>query len=94
MTLKRIGPMSCAKISGALYVVFGLIIGAVISLIAVIGTGADAAQDSPFAMLFGVAAVFILPVVYGVMGFLSALVGAGIYNLLAGVVGGVEMHLE
>ena len=37
MVINRIGPMSCAKISGALSAILGIIIGGVFSLIALAG---------------------------------------------------------
>jgi hypothetical protein len=44
--------------------------------------------------VFGVGAVFLLPIVYGIMGFLGGVITAVIYNLAAGAVGGLEVELE
>jgi len=35
-----------------------------------------------------------MPVLYGVMGFIVGAVGALIYNLIAGWIGGIELRLE
>jgi hypothetical protein len=35
-----------------------------------------------------------MPVIYGVLGFISGLIGALLYNLLAKWVGGFELELE
>lgn len=43
--------------------------------------------------LFGVGAVVFLPIFYAIIGFLGGLIGAGLYNALAGIVGGVEAEL-
>ncbi len=35
-----------------------------------------------------------IPVIYGVMGFVVGIIGAAIYNLVAGWIGGIEMDVE
>jgi hypothetical protein len=35
-----------------------------------------------------------LPILYGGMGFVMTLIGAWLYNILAGFVGGIEMDLQ
>ncbi len=95
MVLKRVGAMSLAKISGVLYAAIGLIIGAVVSLLAMLGMAANmGGSANPMGMLFGVGAIICLPIFYGLVGFIGALIGAGLYNVLAGVVGGVRLDLE
>ena len=37
MVIKRVGPVSCAKISGTLYAAIGLILGAIFSMVALAG---------------------------------------------------------
>jgi hypothetical protein len=94
MVVKRIGPMSCAKLAGTLYGIVGLCIGAVLSLVSLVGGFAGQSGDSAaFAAIFGVMAIVIVPVLYGGMGFVTTLIGAALYNVLAGVVGGVEIDL-
>ncbi|MEA2464092.1 MAG: hypothetical protein QOJ98_1839 [Acidobacteriota bacterium] len=94
MVIRRVGPLSLAKISGALYALLGLIFGAIISLISIAGS-AFMPKDAGFSgMLFGVGAIVILPIFYGVLGFIMSLIMAGLYNLIAGWVGGVEIDLQ
>ena len=97
MTVKRIGVLSCGKVLGILYGFFGLIFGAIFSLFAVVGGLAGAANNQPealFGLFFGVGAVIFVPVFYGVMGFLSGLLTAAVYNVIASVAGGLELELE
>jgi hypothetical protein len=99
MKLNRIGPLSCAKMAGVLYAALGLIFGFFVSAAALFGVAIGAAAgDEPgmavLGLLFGVGAVVVLPIVYGLAGFLSALVGAALYNLAARVTGGIELELE
>ncbi len=94
MIVKRVGPMSVAKIAATLYVVIGLLIGGVISLVAVVGGAMSGTDSGPMGMLFGTAAVILLPIFYGCIGFVFSLLGAMLYNLVAGLVGGVELDVQ
>jgi hypothetical protein len=42
----------------------------------------------------GVAAIVVLPIFYGVFGFIIGMIWAAIYNLITGVVGGLELEFE
>jgi hypothetical protein len=97
--IRRIRPLSLGKIQGSVYVFIGLVIGAVFSVLSVVGMGIAASQshgDFPafIPMFFGVGAVIILPLMYGIMGFIAGVVIAAIYNFVARVVGGVEIELS
>jgi hypothetical protein len=99
MTITRVGPLSCAKIAGLLYVILGLVFGAIISLFSMMAGGMAAAaggDDGGFAALggalFGVGAIILLPIFYGCMGFVMTLIMAALFNLVAGIVGGVEIE--
>jgi len=95
--LKRIGVLSCGKMMGVLYALLGLIIGAVFSLLSFVGAMAGVAsgeKEAVFGLLLGVGAILILPIFYGVIGFLGGLLTSFLYNIVAGIVGGVELHLE
>lgn len=99
MVLKRIGVLSAGKISGLMYTLIGLLIGGLFSLLSLLGlaiggTGSSGSSDAAVGLIFGVGAVIILPVFYGVMGFVGGLISAALYNLLAGAVGGLELEIE
>ena len=95
MIIKRIGPMSCAKVSGFLYALIGLIVGGILSLVAMAGGFAsEAAGDAGLGAIIGVGAVIILPIMYGLMGFVATLIAAWLYNVAAGLVGGVEVDIQ
>jgi len=38
--------------------------------------------------------LIFLPIMYGVIGFIAGAIGAALYNLVAGVVGGIEIEVE
>lgn len=94
MVIKRIGAMSVAKVAGILYAGIGLLFGAVVSLIAVASGGLGGSQAGFAGMLFGAAAVVVLPIVYGCMGVIGSLIGVSLFNVAASVVGGVEIETE
>lgn len=97
MVVRRVGPLSCAKIGGAMYALMGLIAGIFFSLFAMaIGSAADADTHAGpmFGAIFGVGAIVLMPIFYGVLGFVMTLISAFIYNALAGMVGGIELEVE
>ena len=95
MVLKRVGPVSLAKILGTLYGLLGLVLGAIFSLVSLLVTSFRPAEGmGPFAAIFGLGAILWLPIFYGGLGFVVALIMGGLYNLAAGVVGGIRVELE
>jgi len=95
MTITRVGPLSAAKVAGLLYVVIGLVAGAFVSLFAMagaaIGAGSGNGDGAPFGALFGVGAIILLPIFYGFFGFVGTLIMAALFNVAAGMVGGIEV---
>ena len=97
MVVRRVGPLSCAKIAGTMYAIIGLLIGLVVSMASMV-IGTSAGDEMPnmamFGALFGIGAVVLMPIFYGALGFVTALISAFIYNALAGFVGGVEIEVD
>ncbi len=96
MILKRVAPMSAAKIMGVLYMVMGFIMGCIFALVSMMfgSVMAQAEGGAMLSMFFGVGAIIVLPIMYGIMGFLMGLIGSSLYNWLAGIVGGFELDLQ
>jgi hypothetical protein len=95
MILRRIGPLSVAKVSGVLYAIMGLLFGAIVSLISLVAASVRPGSDAgPFAALFGVGAIIWLPLFYGCIGFVASLVMAALYNAVAGMVGGIKLEVQ
>ena len=69
MIVRRFDVLSVTKVGGAIYAALGLVIGAVISLVALAGAafspGSSGGGQRFAGLLFGVGAVFLLPVFYG-----------------------------
>ncbi len=97
MKLKRIGVLSAGLTMAALYGGIALIFGAILSVLSLVGAGIVAASGDDMAWLaplFGVGAIVVLPIVYGIFGFLGGILTAFLYNLAAGFTGGIELSLE
>ena len=90
MVVRRVVPLSVAKVAGALYALMGLIVGAIVAIAALVGAFA-ADQDAGFmGSIMGVGAIVALPLLYGGLGFVFTLIAAWLYNVVAGMVGGIE----
>jgi hypothetical protein len=98
VVIKRVGVLSLAKVLGVLYAVIGLIIGFIVSVFsllgAFIGPITHGSPEPLLAALFGVGAIVLFPLMYGVIGFIGGLLVAAIYNGLAHSIGGVELEFE
>lgn len=87
-----IQPKSAGKILGVLYAIFGLVFGLFFTLISIFTSSASG--NSAEGIIFGFGSVIVLPILYGVMGFLAGVLGAIIYNFIAKKVGGLKLDLQ
>ena len=81
--LKRIEPMSLAKLAG----LFGLILGVIADI--VISLGFTVTGESMTSLSGGM--LIMLPIAYGLLYFLSGLIFSWIYNILAKHIGGGKL---
>ena len=100
MVVKRVGPLSVAKNAAVIYALLGLVIGGLFSLAAMAGAFSGFAGEenvgvaAGMAGLFGVGAIVIAPIMYGCIGFVSGLIMSVLYNIVASMIGGIEMEVE
>lgn len=95
MVITRIGVWSAAKLYAAITAGFGLFVGFIFAVMSMIGLAAGIQDDAGiFAGLFGLSALIIAPIFYGVMGLIGGAIGALLYNLFAGIVGGLEIETQ
>jgi hypothetical protein len=103
MTIRRLGVMSVAKIQALLMFVIGLVIGVIYGLLFIVFGAAIAAfaprgegqaMGGVGSVVGGLAIMVVFPILYGFLGFLGGAIGALIYNVAAGVVGGIKFELE
>jgi hypothetical protein len=94
MVIRRIEPMSAAKVGGMLYALLGLLFGVIFTLFSFTGMGMMGAGMGSMGALFGVGAIIILPIVYGIAGFIFCGIAAAFYNVAAKMAGGLEIQAE
>ncbi len=97
MELKRIGPLSAGKVLGAMYFVLGLVmglIGVVFSLATSAYLGDVFGDSSTLSIMFGFGSIIILPFIYAILGFIQGLITAWLYNLIAGILGGIKLEIK
>lgn len=91
--IKSVGVLSVAKIMGLIYACLGLIFIPFFLLIGLL-TSLAGKQETPFAGMIGMVLAFLLPIIYGVMGFIMGAIGAALYNLFAKWIGGIEVQVQ
>ena len=90
--VKRIGPKSAFMVGLVTYAILGLIVGAMIACFSLVkGAGT---VGRPFGFVFGFGAIIVFPIIYGISGAICGGIGAAIYNLVAGWIGGLEMDIS
>ncbi|HSS20240.1 MAG TPA: hypothetical protein VLL54_09205 [Pyrinomonadaceae bacterium] len=103
MTIRRFSVFSVAKLQGLLAFVFGLFIGVIYGLVVMIfgamifsiaPQGDQQALGGVSTVVIGLVMMITIPVFYGIIGFIGGAIGAVVYNLAAGIVGGVRFELE
>ncbi len=99
MVIKSVGVFSVAKMLGAIYAAIGLLAGLVISLISMFGGLAAMQSEAGISggvagAILGVGSIIILPLLYGGMGFIGGALAAVIYNIFAGVAGGIRLDVD
>jgi hypothetical protein len=96
MIIRRVGVWSVSRMYAAVSAVGGLIAGLMLAGVALFSAGSAAANEEMPAFLgpiFGIGAVIFLPIFYGVLGLLVGAVGGALYNVFAGMVGGIEIDV-
>jgi hypothetical protein len=81
--IRRFGVFQTAKMIGVLYALMGLLFAPIFIIASMFGV-----EGSPFGIVFAL----LIPVIYGVLGFIMTAIGAAIYNGVAGLVGGIEVE--
>ena len=96
--VKRIGVLSAAKIMAVMYGVIGLLIGALYACLGLtITAGSLAAEMEEIGLGGGITVILVaicMPFFYAFLGAIAGAIGALIYNVFAGLVGGIELDLQ
>lgn len=99
MVITKVGVMSLGKLLGLIYAAVGALFGLLYALFGIVGGGAMLAMggnDGPLGggmmMGMGLAAVVVLPILYGILGFIGGLLTALFFNIAAKYTGGLEIE--
>ena len=87
--IKKFGVYQTSKVCGIIYFIGSAVVFIPFGLL----FSSFGGDNNPFAMFTGTM-LFILPFVYGVIGFIVTAVGCVIYNIIANWVGGIEVEVE
>ncbi|MBF0521614.1 MAG: hypothetical protein HQL24_01005 [Candidatus Omnitrophica bacterium] len=90
LKIKRVLPLSLAKITGVIAMSFGLIIGVIMTFMTIVAGGGN----DPMQKFMGYIAFIIAPLGYGMIGFLMGLIQSWLFNLAAKRLGGLEIETE
>jgi len=102
MMVRRVGVFSLAKIQALLTFVIGLIIGVIYGLVFMLfgaamsslSRGDDRVMGGVSSVIVGLLIMIGVPIFYGVLGFIFGCITGLVYNVAAGVVGGLKLELE
>lgn len=102
LRINKLGIISVAKMYAAMAFVISLLIaipyGLFVIIISLVGAS-GAEGEAAFALggggaIVGLLVMIVLPLIYALMGFIGGLIAALIYNIFAGLVGGIEIEVE
>lgn len=93
MVIKRIGVLKLAIFEGAMMAAFGLLAALALMAFGAMLSGVNH-NAGVLGAVGGIAALIILPIIYGILGFIAGAITAGLYHLVAGIVGGIEIDVE
>lgn len=101
LRIRKLGVLSVAKMYAAIMFVMSLIIAIPYGLIIMAlggsmmsGMGRNGAAAGGSAIVLGLGIMIALPIFYAVIGFIGGALGAFLYNIFAGMVGGIEIEVE
>jgi len=101
LRIRKLGVLSVAKLYALMALILSLLISIPYGLLFMIfgATMLGSGQKAGFAagggtILVGLLIMIGIPIFYSVCAFVGGAIGALVYNLLAGMVGGVEIEVE
>ena len=87
--IRRIGVYQTSIVAAALYGIVGLLFSPLVWLMGRLPATEGAGSLGSFSLLMALG----MPIMYAVLGFISTAIACVIYNLLAGMTGGIEIEL-
>jgi hypothetical protein len=101
MLIKRVDPLSAAKVAGLIYAFIALPFAIVVWIISLVGLNDSGLSGSPFLpfapgyiVAGGAIAVIVLPIIYGCFCFIMTFIGVSLYNFVARFTGGIRVQVQ
>lgn len=92
--VKRIGILSTSLFAGTILASMSLLVVMIFGLLLLAGIAANGDAQVGGAEAFGsIAVLLFVPVIYGGAGFVGGAISAFMYNLIAGITGGIALEL-
>ena len=83
MRIEHVGPLSVARIMGVVNFMGGILVGIGLMVLSLMGD-----------TRFDINALLVIPLLYGVLGFLGGFLGAFFFNWAVRMFGGLEVRLS
>lgn len=96
MVIKRIGVLKAGVFQACFMALLGVVFGLGMLMFGTMMANLVGAGHAGMGMMgvgMGVGMMIFLPIMYGVFGFIAGVIGAAVYNLVASIVGGIEIDL-
>ena len=94
VVIKHIDLASAGMVLGAMYGLIGVIIGGFFALFGLLGVALGGGEAAAGGIATGFFGLILMPIFYGVAGFIGGIITALIYNLIAGITGGLKIDME
>jgi hypothetical protein len=89
LVLTKIAPWPTGRILAVLYLVLGIVIAPFMFLASLL-----APEESEGGRVFGVLMSFAFPFLYGLIGLIGGMLMSVLYNVVAGMVGGIPLTFD
>jgi hypothetical protein len=91
--LRRIAPLQMGKVAGLTYALLSLV-AIPFLIIGILITVFTPNSSTTVSIGGAIVLMILLPFIYGVLGFIFGVIGAWVYNIVAGWTGGIAFEVE
>jgi Na+-transporting NADH:ubiquinone oxidoreductase subunit NqrD len=92
--LRSVNPVQLGLVLGLIYAVLAIIVALLYVLFGAAFFSAMHADYAGMLPMMGIGLIVVAPFAYFVVGFLVGLIGAALFNLVAGWIGGIEVTFQ
>lgn len=93
LSLKRVGVMSVGIFTATMAAVMSFIAAIFLVILTSLGLRFNGAFN-PGAAVAGAGLLIIMPLIYGIFGFIGGVINAVIYNVIAEITGGIRLEFD